>query len=345
MNPLELNDMLSGHKRGPGLALLRAGLKITSLPYARITSLRRKMYANGALSSKAAGVPVISVGNITTGGTGKTPMVAWIVSQLQQMGAKPAVLIRGYKSNGGLSDEAEFLSHATGCKVITNPNRVEGAAKAVADGANVLVMDDGFQHLKLKRDLDIVLIDATCPFGFGHVLPRGLLREPLRALSDADAIIITRCEAADENELVLLREKLGKLAPGVSLHEAVHKPLHFIGPDGQQHPLTAVEGRKVFELCGIGNPDAFIATLKNLAVRTVGRAILADHVKYSPQVVEPIRDELAICQPELIVTTQKDYVKLSDVEFACEIWQLVVEMELTNAAEKLVKKLRSVIGV
>ncbi len=317
---------------------------MASLPYAQITSLRRKMYASGTLSSKAAGVPVIAVGNITTGGTGKTPMVAWIVSQLQQMGAKPAVLMRGYKSKGGLSDEAELLSQTAGCNVIANPDRVKGAATAVADGANVLVMDDGFQHLKLKRDLDIVLIDATCPFGFGHVLPRGLLREPLRALSDADAIVITRCEAAEENELASLREKLAKLAPGTSLHEAVHQPLHFIGPGGEQHPLTAIDGRKVFELCGIGNPGAFIATLKNLGVRTVGRAILTDHVEYSPQVIEPIRDELAICQPELIVTTQKDYVKIPDVEFACDMWQLVVEMQLTCAAEKLVEKLRSVIG-
>ena len=177
MNEQKVRDILSGRQTGPVAALLRATLSAASVPYAAAMRVRRDAYRRGVLASHAAGVPVICVGNVTTGGTGKTPMVAWVVRRLLENGFAPAILTRGYKSSAGQSDEAELLRRSLPASVpiVVNGNRLAGAQAARQQGANVLVMDDGFQHHRLRRDLDIVLIDATNPFGFGRCLPRGLL--------------------------------------------------------------------------------------------------------------------------------------------------------------------------
>ncbi|RLG28969.1 tetraacyldisaccharide 4'-kinase, partial [Methanosarcinales archaeon] len=178
MDTEQVRDIMSGRRRGVGAAALRAAAAVASCPYAAAMRLRRWAYRKGVLSSRSARAGVICVGNITTGGTGKTPMVAWVVDRLAQAGKTPAILTRGYRSAEGGSDEAALLKRLTGAAVVVNPDRAAGAKQALAGGADVLVMDDGFQHLRLRRDLDVVLIDATNPFGFGRCLPRGMLREP-----------------------------------------------------------------------------------------------------------------------------------------------------------------------
>ena len=280
------------------------------------------------------------MGNITTGGTGKTPMVAWVVRQLQEAGRIPAVLTRGYKSVAGRSDEAELLRKLTGVDVIVKPDRVAGAKKAIAAGANVLVMDDGFQHLRLRRDLDIVLIDAfRRPFGGGCCLPVGRLREPPWVLSDADAIVITRSDLVSADSLEKLRGRLRALAPQVSLHAAAHKPLSLIDEDGQERPLSDIAGKKVFSFCGLGNPHGFFETARTLGAKTVGQKALMDHVQYTPSLVKQLSRTGEHRNAEILLTTQKDAVKLTTAKFTCPLWQLAVQMEITTGREELLEKI------
>ncbi len=309
--------------------------KILASPYASLVRLRRWAYRRGIRKSHPAGVPVICVGNITVGGTGKTPMVAWAVGRLKEAGRKPAILTRGYKAIDGKSDEAELLRQSTGVPVIINPDRVAGAQKAIAGGADVLVMDDGFQHMRLRRDLDIVLIDATRPFGGGACLPIGRLREPLTALSDADAIVITRSDAVTPEQLQDLRNRLVRFAPDASIHTAIHKPVKIIDEKGDELPPDALSGRKVCAFAGLGNPDAFFATLTDIGARIAEKVSFSDHAAYDSAAIERVSN--ANAEAEVLVTTEKDYVKLAEFSLERPVWRLVVEMRITEGEQTLVE--------
>jgi tetraacyldisaccharide 4'-kinase len=194
---------------------------IAARGYSLVVRLRNFLYSKRRLKIHTADVPVISVGNITTGGTGKTPLVIWLCntiyqkSKIKNQKCGVAILTRGYKTRGtrdegpfdfaqgrrGTTDELAILAESCPqAKVIVNPDRAAAARRAVGFCAKVLVMDDGFQHRRLRRDLDIVTIDATCPFGYGRLLPAGLLREPVASLRRADAAVVTRCDQNSESE-------------------------------------------------------------------------------------------------------------------------------------------------
>jgi tetraacyldisaccharide 4'-kinase len=301
--------------------------------------LRRWAYRRGLLPSRSAPVGVISVGNLTAGGTGKTPMVAWIVRLLQASGRKPAVVMRGYRSRAGRSDEATLLKQLTGAEVVVNPDRLAGAVAAAAAGADVIVLDDAFQHRRLRRDLDIVLIDATDPFGLGHCLPRGLLREPAGAIRDAHAIVITRSDAVAPEGLQALRRRLGQLAPQASIALAVHRVAAMIDPDGRRAEPSALSGRSVFAFCGIGNPEHFRNTLARLGVRVVGSRCLGDHVHYSAALLTELCEQARQCGCELMITTQKDYVKIDPGKVAIPLWQLAIEIDVVEGRDELLGQL------
>jgi len=355
-----IRDIQSGLERGLAAGAARGLLAIASLPYAAATRTRRWAYRRGILPSRAVGAPVISVGNITVGGTGKTPMTAWVARELTRMGRRPAVVLRGYKARGGKSDEAELLREllAGGAgpgkaggpagqdagdhwsvPVIVDPDRVRGAKKAVNQGADVIVLDDGFQHLRLRRDLDIVLIDATNPFGLGHVLPRGLLREPLAGLKCADAVVITRSDAVAPAVLEALRQRLAALAPAASIHSAVHAPTRIVDQDGAELPAQSLAGRKAFAFCGIGNPDSFFATLDRLGAVLVGRRAFGDHVRYGRPEVSAIARQAERSGAEVLVTTQKDRVKLAPADLSRPLWTVAVQIQLTGGRNELVQRI------
>lgn len=343
-------DILSGRRRDAAAGLLRAGLWLASKPYAAAMRLRRWAYRTGLARSHTAAtarplagapvgpLPVISVGNLTTGGTGKTPMVAWIVARLVGQGASPAILTRGYKSADGVSDEAELLGRLTGVPVIVNADRVGGAVAAAALNATVLVMDDGFQHRRLRRKLDIVLVDATNPMGYGHCLPRGLMREGPSALADAHAIVITRSDQVPAEALGALRARLARRAPKASIHLAQHRLTRFTC-GASDLPLAAVAGKKIFAFCGIGNPDSFFDSLERLGAVLAGRRALPDHAPYTPHLLADLGRQASACGAQVIVTTQKDAVKFSDLPSPLPLWQLVMEIRIVEGEEELVKKL------
>src|SRR4051812_28640544 len=199
-------DVISGAQRGIVQALLRAALLAVEPFYSAVTIARNQLYDLNILQSHRAQRPVVSVGNIATGGTGKTPVVQWLANRLRDSGKHPAILLRGYRSTPELgSDEQLMLAralnegHPSPVMVAANPSRIEAARVMVQQRprVDVFVLDDGFQHRKLARDFDVVLIDASNPFGFDHVLPRGLRREPLRGLARANAFLITHAESGD----------------------------------------------------------------------------------------------------------------------------------------------------
>ncbi|MBS3733295.1 MAG: tetraacyldisaccharide 4'-kinase [Phycisphaerae bacterium] len=334
----ETLDILSKRRRGPMALVTRTLLHAPALAYAAAMRARRRLYRWGVLPSRRAPLPVICVGNLTTGGTGKTPMVAWVAARLREAGHRPAVLIRGYKPVAGRSDEAELLAELTGAPVVTNADRLAGAAEAARRGADVAVMDDGFQHRRLRRDMDIVLIDAMNPFGYGHCLPRGLLREPASALIDADAVVITRSNALDADALGALKTRLSRLAPAATIHAAVHRPTAVIDGNGAERPAHAIEGKRVLAFCGLGNPDGFFDTVERMGATVVARRRFADHAAYPPRRLAALRAAADAAGAELLVTTAKDAVKLphgaTDAE-AAPIWRVVVEMHLVEGARAL----------
>ncbi len=188
--------LISGAARGPMPTLERLALRAASLPYGLAVRLRNAAYRLGWLSSRRVGVPVVSVGNLTAGGTGKTPCVAYVARYYRRLDRCVAILSRGYGGAGGRNDEALVLEEELpDVPHLQGADRVALAATAIEElESEVLVLDDGFQHRRLARDLDLVLVDATEPWGHGYLLPRGLLREPASALRRAGVVLLTRCD-------------------------------------------------------------------------------------------------------------------------------------------------------
>jgi len=334
--------IVSGQSRSLHARLCRPLLALASVPYGWVAARRRRAYRTGRKRSYPAGVPVISVGNITAGGTGKTPLVAYLVRHMAESDRSPAILTRGYKAVAGRSDEAELLKRLTGVTVVVNPDRVAGAQSAVAAGADVLVMDDGFQHMRLRRDLDIVTIDATRPFGYGAVLPRGLLREPVDALSDANVIVITRCDQVDTATLESLRRRLAALAPGAAVAESVMAPIALRGFDGRERPVDSLAGAKVWAFCGVGNPESFYGTLEALGARLVGRSRFDDHYAYQDRDIARLIDR-ARSADAVPMTTAKDAVRLDGLAGAKEIRWLQIEVRLRSGEAALHDRLDKVL--
>ena len=335
MDQQTVREILSGRRRGLAAVAARAGLAVAACPYAAAMKLRRWAYGKSLLKSRSVDVPVICVGNITTGGTGKTPLVARLVEHLKSIGCSPAILTRGYKGSGGASDEADLLAKLTGVNVIVKADRVAGARDAIEAGANVLVMDDGFQHRRLRRDLDIVLIDASEPFGYGHCLPRGLLREPLSALADAGAIVITRSDRVNAGLLASLEGKLRRLAPQAVITRAVHEPAALLDGQGSERDLGELSGMDAFAFCGLANPGPFFAGLADLGANLAGTAELDDHVQYTAAIIDRINRQAADSGAAALVTTEKDATKLAAAKFDLPLYMLSVRVKLTAGREEL----------
>jgi len=216
VNQQTYRNIVSGQARGVGATITRLSLRGLSWPYGAVVRMRNGLYSQEWLTAHTAEVPVISVGNLTAGGTGKTPLVAWLANYLRSKSLRVAVLTRGYKARETVdtarpaTDEpAELAAMCPEVPVVIDPDRVAGATKAVRNhGAQVLLLDDGFQHRRLARDLDILTIDATLPFGYDRLLPAGLLREPVAGLARAHAAVLTRCDQATDDERLRIEERL-----------------------------------------------------------------------------------------------------------------------------------------
>jgi tetraacyldisaccharide 4'-kinase len=360
LNQEDYRKLICGEKAGLGAAVVRPLLRAAAAGYLIIVAVRNFLYSKGRLKTYRVNAAVISVGNITVGGTGKTPLVVWLCKFLLQKEFRCAVLTRGYKTHTkerGTRDEGretridEPAILAEGCpqaKVIVNPDRVAAATEAVNKfRAKVLIMDDGFQHRRLHRDIDIVTIDATCPFGCGRVLPAGLLREPVTALKRADVAVITRCDQVCETELSETEKKLRQINPDMIIARSVHKPICARFADGKEIGIEQLKGRKIFAFCGIGNPQAFLDTIKNIRAEAVGSKIYDDHYHYTIEDIADIEEQAGRVEAELILTTQKDWTRIiGDFRFPIADFQspipfayLAIELKFISGEDKITQLL------
>lgn len=306
-------ERIQAGEPGVGRALARAGLTVLSWGWAAAQGLKGLAYGTGLRRSTALDVPVLSVGNLAVGGTGKTPFVAWLALQLRAAGRTPGILARGYGDAviDGLNDEGAVLRHLLGPDVpqVQDPDRVRGgrALRAAHPDVDVVLLDDGFQHRRIHRDVDLVLLDATNPLGHGHLLPRGRLRESPAALRRAHAVVITRTERVAASALPAIEARIRPhLGEGVPVAYARGEPT----PASLADELS---GAPVLAVCGIGNPAAFLGTLEDLGARVVGRRILGDHEGLPPGAWRDLLAEARAAGAECVVTTRKDAVKVPDL--------------------------------
>ncbi len=332
--------------------------------YDAITNLRNLLYERGFFKSFSLGVPVISVGNITVGGTGKTPLVAFVAEILAKEGKKVCILTRGYgRENPGkrvlVSDSENILVEArqAGDEPFELAGKLLGKAFVIADADRVsagiwarekfavtaFVLDDAFQHRKVKRDLNIVAIDATNPFGNEKILPSGILRESLKNLKRADLIVITRANLS--NEIENLKSKIAKYnadCPIIVSHNKISNLIELKEFHAKTRK-TKDKGQRTkdsfFAFCALGNPENFFSQLRREGFNLIAAEKFPDHHFYTQKDVEKLEQKAIRAKAENFLTTAKDAVKLKDLKFDLPCY--VVENELVFDDEK---KLREIIG-
>ncbi|OIO01150.1 MAG: tetraacyldisaccharide 4'-kinase [Elusimicrobia bacterium CG1_02_56_21] len=321
-SPEQLRDRLASGFAG------RIFLSSLSVLYSAAMAGRKALYGKGIFRRRRLPVPVICFGNISAGGTGKTSTVVAVALELARAGRKPAVLLRGYKRKAAASsvtvlakgrpqifaeagDEALMLYRMlepAGVPVLVSSDRyASGAIAAEELGADVLLLDDGFQHFALERDRDIVLVNATAPFYSDRVLPRGNLREPASALVRAAAVIITHCEQVSQADIDALRAEIRRLAPLAEIIESMHSPETFINAaTAEQTDLNSLKGKQAVALSGIGDPSSFEGVLKKMKIDLKQIWRYPDHHIFTA-------GELAAAQEARaglpLVTTYKDFAR------------------------------------
>ena len=295
--------------------------------------MRNRLFDRGWKRSHRAAVPVVSVGNLTLGGTGKTPCVEYVCRFYRTLGLCVAILSRGYGAQQGPNDEALVLEeNLDDVPHLQGVDRVALARTAIEElESEILVLDDGFQHRRLARDLDVVLIDATDPWGHGYLFPRGLLRESPRGLRRAGVVVLTRCDQVGEEDRAHLRQTVGQLVPAVPVVETKHAPVALVNAGRIDGPLTLLRDRPVAGFCGIGNPEAFRRTLTDLGARVCAFRTYADHHPYTRADIEELRRWANLQQDCVVVTTQKDLVKLRLSDLAGHpLWALRIALQPLN---------------
>ena len=318
--------------------------------YGAITRARASLYERGTFRTVKLARPVVSVGNITTGGTGKTPLVEWVARTLAASGRRVCILTRGYGRRNPnrrvlVSDGTTVFSNpleagdepyllATNLSgvaaVISDPNRI-----AAGDGAikhlltDCFVLDDGFQHLRIARDLNIVTIDATNPWGGGQLLPLGRLREPIEGLKRADCIVLTRCDQV--RDIDHLRLELVRMSGDRPIFESRMSNAGIVDMSDSEKIMTPAGPVAAF--CGVGNPQSFLAQLRQDGFDPVLQRLFADHHIYTQADIDELVTSAEQAGARSLVTTAKDAVKLRALTFAMPCYSLKIEIQIENADE------------
>ena len=345
---------------------LRSFLSMFSKVYGGSVKLRRNFYKKAVFQSKRLPCPIISIGNITVGGTGKTPMTIYVAQVVKQLGYKVAIISRGYKGKservGGIVSDGRVLlmtpeiagdepymmaKRLKDVPVIVGKNRFKAGRQAVRKfNPDVIVLDDGFQHLKLQRDLDLVLLDCRKPFGNGHLLPRGVMREPVSALLCADAIILTKSDTVNNNETSSLPKKLRSYERKKPVYRTFHHPFVYKTVKEEKSlfensiqgvlrlNLASIRGRTVFAFSGLADNHNFQQTVKSLKCNVSGFMEFSDHHPYSDRDLKDISAAAKRSMSECIVTTEKDYVRIAHkIDWPDDLFVIGIEIDF-GADEK-----------
>lgn len=373
LNSLELYtvDVIYGRRAGAGPVVYGGFLQGLSWLFNGITQARLWLYRHRIFHDQPLGCLVVVVGNLTVGGTGKTPVVEKFARALRDRGRKVAILSRGYKSKAPplwkkgwwwlthaeeppprivsdgrtvlldseqSGDEPYMLArNLPGVIVLVDKNRVKAGEFAIKKfGCDTLVLDDGFQYLPLKGSLNLLLVDKTNPFGNGHLLPRGILREPIKHLRRASYVFLTKSNGQRDQELERL---IAEHNPGVDVIECAHRPQFLrrfgVADDSPEArvPLTFLKGRRVLAFSGIATPESFEKFLRDLGAMLVGRERFLDHYRFGDEDLEELFAQAEREGAECLVTTEKDAVRIND-ELRCPLplYYLRLEIEILRGA-------------
>ncbi|MFZ4599234.1 MAG: tetraacyldisaccharide 4'-kinase [Terrimicrobiaceae bacterium] len=370
-------DVILGRRYGRRADVLRWLLGLLSVVYLGIVQSRLALYRHRVLRNHSPGCLVISVGNLTVGGTGKTPVVEMLARALTEGGRKVAILSRGYKSvprpffvrlmekmtknkslfvprvvSDGRSllldsrtagDEPFMLANnLRGVVVLVDRDRVKSGTYAVREfGVDTLILDDGLQYVRMRHGLEVVLIDRQSPFGNEYLLPRGTLREPPRNLQRATHIFLTKCDGRDNSDLIARIRRYNRTA---DLIECAHRPKHLRNfVTGETKPLEFLRGLRVGSLCGIAVPESFEEALRSLDAEIELSKSYADHHRYSAREIESFIRRCARREVDAIITTEKDAVRIPRIlEPEVPIFYLRVQIEILAgqvAWERFVERL------
>jgi tetraacyldisaccharide 4'-kinase len=346
--------------------LLAALLYGVSGVYSVVQKIRAAGYHHNLLKSKTLPCKVIAVGNITAGGTGKTPMTIYLARELQQSGKRVAVVSRGYKgaaekSGGVVSDGEKLLmdagragdepfmmaSRLKGIPVIVGKNRYETGMRAIREfQPEVMVLDDAYQHLKLKRDINLLLLDHDRPFGNARLLPGGILREPLNALARADACILTRSPIEADQGVTGNRGELESILPKIPIFESHHDPYFYLIKSGERTSpdeitefsapsvLEENKQKKVFGFSGIARNDDFQRTVGKAGFIATGYIEFDDHHRYDPGELEDVERTAQNAGATCLITTEKDYARIAH-QMPISLDMIVVGVQIAfNREEK-----------
>ena len=339
-------EILSGRRVGLAATCVRGVLAAVEPLYAWYVRRRNRGYDTGQLPIARMNAPVISVGNLTVGGTGKTPLVCWLAEWLTSRDIGVTLISRGYGRTGHQpNDEAlELAARLPEVPHVQNADRVAAARQALAaNPRQILILDDAFQHRRIARDLDIVLVDALAPFGFGRLLPRGLLREPLESLSRAQVVGLSRADAVSSQRREEIRRDVARLAPHATWIELSHRPSALVNHAGQRAELESLRGQNVIAFCGIGNPAGFAHTLQSAGLNVLAWREFPDHHRYPDRDLADL-DRWAAGEPRsaAVLCTHKDLVKISrDRLGPLPLWAVLVEIVISKGLAELQRCLES----
>ncbi len=302
--------------------------------YGLIMRTRNTAYRNGILRTKRLPCPVISIGNITLGGTGKTPHVIALARWLTARGIKPGIISRGYGGKAGkgplvVSDGKKIVARTTqagdepvmmadilgNVPIVVGSDRYNAALQAISRfGTRIIILDDGFQHLRIYRDMDIILMPAASPTGNSRIFPGGNLREPLTSVSRAHAILLTRSEQLHPSDLAIQRKGIQGITKDRPVFTSKTVICGLKDQRGKRLPVTTTEGMRIFAFCGLGDPDTFWHTLNRLKTLEVVRTrAFKDHFSYRVPVMEDLFREALEAGADALITTSKDHVKVLDL--------------------------------
>jgi len=278
--------------------------------YGEVMRVRNFLYDRGWFKTRWLNAPVISVGNLTTGGTGKTPTVIFLSKLAAELGFNPGVILRGYGSGRTEeSDEVKLLRrNLPGVPIAAGADRIAGGRKTLDQSANLIVADDAFQHRRLGRDLDVLLVDAGFAFGGGKILPAGRLREPVDSLNRADVVIVTRSDQVDEPVLEQIRRRVRTWAGEIPILLSRHRVTRCVDLAGRTD--VSLSGRTVLAFAGIARPEAFVRTLQSLGAQVAATKTFRDHHQFSARDMKTIREAMDRSGAEVAVCTEKDLVRI-----------------------------------
>ncbi len=348
--------VISGEKNGIKDKIVLLLLSILEIVYFVLLTLKNILFKLGIIETRRLPCKVVSVGNITTGGTGKTPAVESLAGIFKKNGKKVVVVSRGYGGKNKkpliVSDGKNILTgvkeagdevymmarHLEDIPIVICKDRYEAGKLAVEKFApDIIILDDGFQHRQLERDIDIVSVSAINPFGYKHLIPRGLLREPLFALKRADYFIISRADQVKKEELNEIKEKIKKYNEKAKIFTSQYQPLSVNSltlETNNCYKVDELKGKKVLALSGIGNPTSFMKSLKELEADVIDAIIYPDHYKYREKDLMDIAVQAQLKEVDWVITTEKDAVKFTEEMLAqfrklkVGIFTLGIEMEV-----------------